>query len=346
MILEICMSSSDYYCTHFGICLTSIMENNKQHEINLHLLSNDISTKNLKRINELEEKYNNLHVYFYDINTYFAENDIVELFDENLKGKNDFYSLLGISTYARIFLPDMLSENIEKLLYLDSDMIVLDDLSELYNTNIDDYYFGACIESNIPKYIYYGKSENHPFINAGTLLINLKKWREDNFKESCIEFIKEYPEKNFLNDQNIINIIAHDNIRFLDSKFNVNTRNYYVDYKKILKLHEFFGSVDKFDDEKKMNHTLKNPVIMHFLSQIWGRPWIKKVNLFEHESKNPFYEKYYFYKAMSPWKDEPLEKSNNRLTSKIYYEMVRFMMIYFPSYLLILIHYAVIKIKN
>ncbi len=337
------MATDDNYCTHLGVCLTSIMENNKKNEISFHLLNNNISKGNIEKINQIDEKYKNLHVHYYDFNKYFTENDYVDIFDENLKGKNSFFNLLGISTFARLFLADILPETIDKILYLDCDMIVLNDLSELYNTNIKDYYCAGCIESNIPKYVYYGKHSDTPFINAGTLLINLKKWRQENFRQQCIDLIKEYPDKNFLHDQNIINIVARDKIKFVSSKFNANTRNYYVNYGKILKLHKTFGSIEKFDSEEQMKETLKNPTIIHFQSQIWDRPWIKKANLFNHAVKNPFNEKYYFYKELSPWKDEPLQENNKKFTSKLYFEAVRFMMVYLPSPVLIILHHLQVK---
>ena len=127
MALDICMASDDNYAIHLGICIMSIMENNCS-DINVHILDNNISQLNLNRLKAIEKNYSNLSLYLYDIDSYFNNNGLYHIFYENLKG-NDFFNLLGISAFSRLFLEDIIPEKIDKILYLDADTVVLNDLN-------------------------------------------------------------------------------------------------------------------------------------------------------------------------------------------------------------------------
>ena len=334
MAIEICMSTDDNYCVHMGICIVSIMENNNS-TVNMHILNNNISKENMGKLYELKDKYPNLNYFFYDMEEYFSKNKYSKVITEELKD-NGFFKLLGISSYSRIFLTELLPEHIDKILYLDADTIVLDNLDELFSMDLDGYYCAGVINMNgiVTKVEYTGKQYDTPFINSGVLLINLDKWRTSNFIDSAIDLIKTYPKKGYLHDQNIINIVSKGQILLLDPKFNAMSEFYYVKYSKNLKLNSYFGSTERFYSINQMENELKNPTIVHFLSQMWDRPWIKNNTLIPHKVRNPFNEKYYYYKGISPWKNEPYQISNLTFKQKLYYEQVRILMRYFPAWVI------------
>lgn len=343
MNLDICMASDDNYAVHLGICILSIVENNDCNNVNMHILDNNISKNNLNKLISLENKYSNLKIHFYNINEYFKNNYVDDLIKIELKN-NDFYNLLGISAFSRLFLGDILSDNIEKILYLDADTIVLSNLEELFEIDLEDCYVAGVVDimSNITKKFYKTGEIKSPFINSGVLLINLDKWRKIDFATLSINLINEYPDKNYLHDQNIINIICAENKLLLDPKFNVMSEFFYVDYSKNLKINSNFGSIKNFYPVGDVYNALKNPVIVHFLSQVWDRPWISQIGIFKHSSKNPYNDSYNFYKSMSPWRCIPLQENNKKFHEKLYYEFIRFIMVYLPSSILTIMFY----IKN
>ena len=334
------MAADNNYATHLGICIISIAKNNQLNDITIHVLNNNISDRNLKKIESLEREFSNLKIKFYNILEYFDKNDISNLIKNTLKD-NDFFNLLGISAFSRLFLQDLLPENIEKILYLDSDTIVLDDLSELFHINLDNNYVGGVIDimANITKHYYLFENKSTPFINSGVLLINLKKWRKIDFAKLAINLINDYPDKNFLHDQNIINILCEDNVLLLNPKFNVMSEFFYVDYKKNLKLNSYFGSIDGFYPENEIKHSLSHPVVVHFLSQVWDRPWMIHNGIFKHVPKNPFNKCYDYYKSISPWKNDVLATNDKKILDKLYYEVIRFIMMYFPAPVLAFLHF-------
>ena len=255
MDLDICMASDDNYAIHLGISIVSILENNSSN-IRLHILNNNMSESNLNKLKSLEDQYINLHITFYNIHDYFLENNIGEFIKNELLG-TEAYNLLGISTFARLFLAELLPENIKKVLYLDADTLVLNNLDELFSMDLKENYIGGVIDgvaANITKYFYNGEIKSIPFVNAGVLLVNLEKWREINLSGTSLNLIKSYPEKNFLNDQNLINVISGNDVLLLDPKYNVMSESFYVSYDKVLKLNSYFGSIENFYPKEKIDN--------------------------------------------------------------------------------------------
>lgn len=335
------MASDENYAVHLGVGIVSIMENNSSN-VTMHILDNNISEVNLNRLKSLEDKYLNLKINFYNTSDFFRQNDIDSLIKNQLKD-NDFYKLLGLAAFSRLFLQDILPSNIEKVLYLDSDTLVLDNLDEIFSNDMDNLVSGVVdVMANITKSLYLGSKKSTPFINSGVLLINLERWREIDFAGRAIDLINEYPDKNFLHDQNIINIICGDDIDLLSPKFNTMSEFFYVDYSKNLKMNEYFDSIDQFYSINDVDDALKHPVVVHFLSRVWDRPWISQIGIFNHIPKNPFNKCYHYYKCISPWCDEPIEKNTKRIWEKIYYEIIRFIMMYSPVRIIVLLH----QIKN
>ena len=111
--------------------------------------------------------------------------------------------------------------NIDKVIYLDADTVVLDDIYKLYNENID-YYIGAVAElttTSCPRNI--GIPKSHKYFNSGVLLINSKKWREDNIKDKLFEIGKKYSKLLAYPDQDILNkAFENNNYKILDYKYN------------------------------------------------------------------------------------------------------------------------------
>lgn len=335
MDLNICMASDDNYAMHMGVCMVSVMENNQNNfdNINFHILDNNLSEDNVNKLDSIKLNYPNMNIHYYDIYKFFKENDVFNLLNSNLGDENEFYSILGVSTYARLFIGELLPPEIDKILYIDADTLVLNDLSELMEIDLNNYSVAGVIDifANISKNTFKDVACGNTFINAGVLLINVDNWRKNNFSKLSVDLINNHSNKKHLHDQNILNILS-ENIYYLDPKFNLMSIYYYVNYKKFVEINKNFGVVDDFYDIKDVENALKNPTILHFISQLWYRPWINK----DPKSRNPFSDKYFYYKNLSPWKNVPIEINKLCLSTKIYHKINRFLMINFSSKILTL----------
>lgn len=100
----------------------------------------------------------------------------------------------------------------EKLIYLDCDIIVRHSIAKLYDIDIEDYLLGAVyhndklsVNNGAFKRLHIPVEQG--YFNAGVLLINLKKWREEHIYEKSIEFLRNNSESIVNHDQDVLNVV-------------------------------------------------------------------------------------------------------------------------------------------
>lgn len=111
-------------------------------------------------------------------------------------------------TFARYFIPDFVTE--DKVLYLDSDLIVTGDLTDLFGLDLGENYLAAarsCFGAGLG-------------FNAGVLLINNKKWKSENIRQKLIELTEKEHENVKEGDQSILNMLFKDQYSLLEDKYN------------------------------------------------------------------------------------------------------------------------------
>jgi len=113
--------------------------------------------------------------------------------------------------YYRIFAAKYLPEDVDKVLYLDPDIIVNGSIKELYELNMDEYYFAACSHIRRMLHVYnelrLGMDEESPYINSGVMLMNLKKLREEQDYQEVLDFVEKKKKLLSLPDQDIISTL-------------------------------------------------------------------------------------------------------------------------------------------
>ena len=225
-MIHICYGIQDKsgrYSKFAGTSITSIFENTKS-QVTIHILhDNTLNDKNRNKFKQLVENYNQ-KIEFYNLEEN-AMNDIEKFKNIFREGTFPGYSL-GI--IYRLLIPKVISQEIEKIIYMDSDTIINLDISELWNVSIEDCPLAAVPESaNGENYISdktlalkgYVPKEN--YFNSGVLYINLKYWREN--EEILInggEFLKQNPQLADYPDQDLLNYCFAAKIKILPVTFN------------------------------------------------------------------------------------------------------------------------------
>jgi len=261
--IDLVFSSDDNYAQHLGVVLCSIFENKSNDcHINVHIIDGGISPGNKDKLRILETKYSFEIKYLY-------------LKIENYK---DLFISDHIThaAYYRILIPDLLDEKINKILYLDCDLIVLGDLIGLFETNIDNYFIGAIEENGVGLKQNLNMNEESPYFNSGVMLINLNKWREFNVSSKTLVFIRENPRKIKFWDQDALNVILEEKCLILDKRFNYLTS----EIEKTLR--------------GRTNRIIK-PIIIHYSSHV--KPW-------RFNGDNPFNDEYFYYLEKTPWNNK------------------------------------------
>ena len=122
------------------------------------------------------------------------------------------------ASLVRLYLTDFVKE--DKVLWLDMDLIIRDNINELFELNIDDYYCAGVIDQGAKTNLMTPniKIDKNHYINSGVILFNLKKIREENKQKELDNYVNTnhlyYP------DQDTINAVFKDKILFIDNKYN------------------------------------------------------------------------------------------------------------------------------
>jgi len=205
--------------------------------------------------------------------------------------KADYYP---VSMLYTMILPDLI--NVEKLIYLDSDMIVNSSLRALWDTDLDDNYIIAVEDANGKKYAKrFGLKSDSKFFNSGVILVNCNKWREDNIPKRAVEISMEHTGTKFGFDQTVLNQLFEGKVKFLDLKWNLQycPINVWATY----------------DDKVEYNRAIQNPNIVHYVGDY--KPWKKGLGCFNPRQENYFkYHKLtsYAFSNYETWKKE--DKAN------------------------------------
>ena len=179
-------------------------------------------------------------------------------------------------TFARYFIPDFATE--DKVLYLDSDLIVTGDLTDLFELDLGENYLGAarsCFGAGVG-------------FNAGVLLINNKKWKSETIRQKLIELTEKEHENVKEGDQSILNMLFKEQYSLLEDKYNFQIG---FDAGAAEKNHAFIFEIP----------LTPSPKILHYISP--DKPWkqFSVGRLREEWWKYSFMEWSYI---VSSWKEE------------------------------------------
>jgi lipopolysaccharide biosynthesis glycosyltransferase len=210
--LHLALAFDQNFVTPLYVLLTSIFDNNEHNHLYIHAVATGVSEAERTKITSFVASRQAV-ISFYEID---------EAYVASFATFSD--ARYGLATFYRLLLPALLPVKIEKLIYIDVDIIVIGDLSELYNTDITAVPIAAVpdpVEWDRPD---LGIPDRANYFNAGVLLINISLWKEQQIAEKAIAFLKQYPEKATYVDQDALNAVLIGNWKKLDDKFNYTYR--------------------------------------------------------------------------------------------------------------------------
>lgn len=132
---------------------------------------------------------------------------------------------IGPSTYYRLFIPELLDSNIDKILYLDSDILLRGSVCGLFEVPLNGKIIAArpvyWIDARRELNIRLKRSNDSPYFNAGIMIIDLIRWRNEHITERTVSFIQRYPEQITHPDQCALNHVIGCSFEFLSPMWNV-----------------------------------------------------------------------------------------------------------------------------
>lgn len=251
MHLDITCSTDDKYLQHCAAMLCSVFENNQEHDITVHLLHHGLSKDGQSFLSQLAERYND-NIVYYDV-------DINKLGKVSIK--EDTHPNLSVTCYYRLLLSSLLDNNIEKVFYLDCDIIVIGDLSPLFSLNMDDYGV-AGVEDTTPVNDYHrsiiGLTLDQKAFCSGVLMINLEYWRNHDCESRLLDYAHKMAHKLLLEDQDVLNHEFRGHWFKLPYKY-MRTPMAIVP----LDLRQKWADVEEY---------VFNPVVIHYAAHV--KPWL------------------------------------------------------------------------
>ncbi|GLC82443.1 glycosyltransferase family 8 protein [Lacrimispora brassicae] len=296
--MNVVYASNDNYARHLAVSLYSLLEHNREEQdIHVFILSMGLSK-------ETEERLKSVASRFRRKLTIMELGDIKERFSYEVDTGG-----FDLSIMARLFVGEVLPEETSRVLYLDCDTVVLSSLKKLWETDLKSFLLGAVMEPTIYPAIKeeIGLLPSEPYYNSGVLLIDMKRWKEENAQKMLLDFYCSKGGKLFAGDQDTINGALKGRIRPLSPRYNFFTNYRYYRYSHLVRLSPVYGRLT----EKGFKEIKKHPAILHFMGD--ERPW-KEGNL------NHYRRAYDHYLSLTPWAGAPKEQGT-RLYMAAYHMM-------------------------
>lgn len=271
------------YASISGVSIYSLLKHNVEVDnIKVIIIDGGISESNKKNLSEI------CRIFDRTI-TFITPKDPEEEFDIRLD-----ISSWSKSNYVRLLLDKVIPNDIDRILYIDSDTLINNNLLELYRTDMGESVIGASYDCYpLPKY-QLGLSIHDKYYSDGVLLVNLKKWRELNLFRKFKNYLHNKNGKVPYLEQGAINDVLRDEIYLLDSKYNVMTLTYVYRNNPTC----FYEDNEPYYSSMEAKESAKNPYIVHLTGHpLCIRPWNKSSN-------HPFRNEWIAYLKNTPWKDD------------------------------------------
>lgn len=138
---------------------------------------------------------------------------------------------LTAECYLRLLAPELLPPEIERVVYLDCDLVVLDDLRPLFDADLGGAVVGAAPDYPMVPHVVdrarlaaLGIPAGGVYVNSGVLLIDLAAWRAEGLTDRLMQFVRARGAELEFHDQDALNAVLHDRIRTLDCRWNLQAR--------------------------------------------------------------------------------------------------------------------------
>ena len=280
MDIVICINKQ--YLMPAGVMLCSLFENNKEERITVHAMLGEGGDQCVKPLQDMTERYHQT-ILFYDMKDVRTDDFPVGLYFQE--------PFITKEAYFRLFVMDVLPQTLEKVLYLDVDMVICSSIRELWDIDISDVAVGAvpdCFHQDIHETNRIGYEVGLGIFNSGVLLINLSYWREHDVMKEFVAYAREAKDHLKYHDQDILNYVFRHCKKELPIRFNLQTIHMYYDRFRYL----------HFRLIEEVKEAFRHPVIIHYTGP--EKPWYSNAY---HPLKN-YFEK---YRQLTPWKNDALK---------------------------------------
>ena len=278
--MNVLLSFTDSYAPYAGVTFSSLL---KHCSIPVHffLLSQDISKENKERFMHILTDYPQASVDFVQLNEYQL-NEVRAIYQEISRPS------LHESVLYRLFAAEVIPESINSVLYLDTDILVKGDISDLADIVFNDDIALYAVPDGFRMLDYHRihcSPMSHDYFNSGVMLINLSYWRKNAVRQASLVFLSDNKDLCPFMDQDLLNAVCATKVGHLQQKYNFIAK--YTDL-QIIKENVPYNYFDEALEARI------NPTIVHYAGG--PRPWFK-------DDKAPYADEWMNYIYSSEWRD-------------------------------------------
>ncbi|MGP1952752.1 MAG: glycosyltransferase [Arsenophonus sp. ET-KM2-MAG3] len=277
-----------------AISICSILDFNKNYIFHFYIFTDVISKCELKRYDELTRLYNT------KITILLIDTFQLEKFPTN--------KLWSHAIYFRFIIANYFYNKINKILYLDSDIICSGDISELFTIKLNHYIIAAVTDRD--KFLWKKRAKllvtpeiANGYFNSGVMLINTNKWHKNKITEKTINILLDHKinTKFIFFDQDALNLSLINQVLFLDKKFNTQFNiNYELKNKTLFPATNNVKFIHYIGPTKPWNNWSQYPSTYLFIKIKEKSPWkntlliaASKSNQYRYSAKHMFNKKKY-----------------------------------------------------
>jgi lipopolysaccharide biosynthesis glycosyltransferase len=268
-VFHIAMTGTADYISHMGVVMKSVVQYNPDLPITFHFFVNELTEKEKENL-EMEAAESRSRIY-----VHIVDDDAFETLLLSDRIAAFFY---------RFLIPPAVEGMIDRVLYLDGDMMCRGSLKELADMDLDGY--AAAVVSDRLENLQIQRVHTKRYFNAGMMLINVKQWKEDQLFDAVVLKAQQNVEKAGKrlshHDQDIQNILLDGKVIFLPKKYNY---LYNLDRQSLFK-------------KQPVNEPYENQSIIHFAGH--AKPWHSWVQQW------PVVQEYAALQGRTPWKNVPV----------------------------------------
>ena len=287
--MNVAYSTSDLYSELAATSIASLLENSKDvDEINVYVIDIGISEKHRQDLLDLAAAYGRHLEFLEDLNV------------EDIAHTKIDVGRWHISTFSRLFLLHVLPEGMDKIIYIDCDMIIRHSLKTLWEMDMEGTW---CMSADDCRGKMYRKDIGIPmdsiYTNNGLMVIDLDAWRKNDVESKFIDFINEYHGDITYMDQGVLNGVFQPlkKVKLLPISYNAQTVCYDLGYDGLQACRKPVWAYTRDEFERGIG----DPTVVHFTTCFMSgtRPWFKV----DH---HPYRVEFLKYRSLTAWKDEPL----------------------------------------
>lgn len=268
--INIVVVCDDRYAQHATVMLRSLLATNTKEFFRIFcLVPNDFRNKSNIERNISDLNHHNINFVYVNAGDFDSA---------KISGH------ISSAAYYRLRLDAYLPEDVTRVLYLDCDIIVKDEISSLWSTDLEGHALGACVDAahnnDTALRVRVGLDTGKHYLNSGVLLIDIMRWREQKIGTRALDFCSAHPDRITFWDQCAINYVLSGNFKILERRWNVHPS--IISRNGVRKL-TLPSSVE-----------LNDAAIIHFVGDI--KPW-------HYRCLHPKRDLYWAYLKQTTWRD-------------------------------------------